>query len=63
MSSFTDKVQGAANQVAGKIKEEAGKLTDNDRLRAEGVAQNIKGKVQEKAGDAKDAVKKGIDKL
>ncbi|WP_233419924.1 CsbD family protein [Acetobacter cerevisiae] len=63
MSSMKDKVAGVANQVAGKVKEETGKLTDNERLEAEGAAQNLKGKVQKTAGDAKDAVKSGIDKL
>ncbi|BBC78833.1 hypothetical protein HK27_13880 [Acetobacter orientalis] len=63
MSSISDKVKGAANQVAGKIKEETGKLTDNERLEAEGAAQTLKGKVQGAVGDAKDAIKSGIDKL
>ncbi|MFT8665810.1 CsbD family protein [Acetobacter orientalis] len=63
MSSISDKVKGAANQVAGKIKEETGKLTDNERLEAEGAAQILKGKVQGAVGDAKDAIKSGIDKL
>lgn len=63
MTSISDKIKGAANQVAGKIKEETGKMTDNERLEAEGVAQNVKGKVQSTVGDAKDAIKSGIDKL
>ncbi|EHH67216.1 stress response protein CsbD [Gluconobacter morbifer G707] len=58
-----DKVKGTANQVAGKVKEEVGRATDNERLEGEGVAQNIKGKAQETKGDAKDTVKRGIDKL
>ena len=63
MSSISDKVKGAANQVAGKIKEETGKLTDNERLEAEGAAQILKGKVQGAVGDAKDAIKSCIDML
>ncbi|AQT04929.1 MULTISPECIES: CsbD family protein [Acetobacter] len=63
MSSMKDKVTGIANQVAGKVKEETGKLTDNERLEAEGIAQNLKGKVQKTTGDVKDTVKSGIDKL
>ncbi|GBD56956.1 CsbD family protein [Gluconobacter wancherniae] len=63
MSSIEDKIKGAANQVAGKIKENIGRATDNPTLEGEGVAQNLKGKAQETKGDVKDAVKSSIDKI
>jgi uncharacterized protein YjbJ (UPF0337 family) len=36
--------------VKGKIKEVAGKLSDNPKLQAEGIVEKISGKVQEKIG-------------
>jgi len=53
-----DRVNGAANQAKGKIKEVAGKATGDSKLRTEGVADQVKGKVQSAVGGAKDALKK-----
>ena len=62
-----DQVKGRVGQTTGKVKEVAGKLVGNDRLRTEGAADQVKGKVQAGYGDAKenakDRVKKVIDKL
>ncbi|MBH3429603.1 MULTISPECIES: CsbD family protein [Pseudomonas] len=58
MSGTKDKVKGMANEAVGNIKQGIGKVTDNDRLRAEGKAQEIKGEAQQVAGKVKDAVKK-----
>ena len=46
--------------LKGRLKEAAGALTGNDKLRAEGVVQEKKGEVQQAVGDIKDAVKKAI---
>ncbi|HEY0286952.1 MAG TPA: CsbD family protein [Pseudomonas sp.] len=62
MSSTSDKVKGAANEAVGNVKQGVGKVTNNDKLRAEGKAQELKGEVQQAVGKAKDAVKKGVDK-
>ena len=62
-----DQVKGRVGQTTGKVKEVAGKLVGNDRLRTEGAADQAKGQVQAGYGDvkenAKDRVKKAIDKL
>ncbi|MCK6188772.1 MULTISPECIES: CsbD family protein [unclassified Pseudomonas] len=58
MSSTSDKAKGLANEAVGNIKQGVGKVTDNDKLRAEGVIQEKKGEVQQAVGDTKDAVKK-----
>ena len=62
-----DQVKGRVEQTTGKVKEAAGKLVGNDRLRTEGAADQVKGKVQAGYGDAKenvkDKAKKVIDKL
>ena len=62
-----DQVKGRVEQTSGKVKEVAGKLVGNDRLRTEGAAEQVKGKVQAGYGDAKENVKdkarKVIDKI
>ncbi len=62
MSSTGDKIKGMANEAVGNVKQTVGKVTDNDKLRAEGKAQELKGEGQQAVGKAKDAVKKTIDK-
>ena len=63
MSSIEDKIKGATNKVVGKIKEEVGRVTNDEELEGEGVVQNLKGQAQTAKGDVKDAVKGGIDKI
>jgi uncharacterized protein YjbJ (UPF0337 family) len=57
-----DQVSGRAEELKGKIKEAAGKATDNDRLEAQGKADQLTGKVKAGYGDAKEKVKDAIDK-
>jgi uncharacterized protein YjbJ (UPF0337 family) len=52
-----DRIDGAANQAKGVVKETAGKLTGDAKLQAEGAADKAKGKVQNLAGGIKDAVR------
>jgi len=47
---------GKAEEVKGRIKEAAGAVTDNDKLRREG-------KVEQAAGKTKQAVEKVVDKV
>ncbi len=63
MSSTTDKIKGAANELAGKAKQGIGDATGNDKMKADGAAQELKGKTQSTVGDAKDTVKSATDKL
>jgi uncharacterized protein YjbJ (UPF0337 family) len=46
------------HEVKGKIKEVAGKLSDNLKLQAEGTVEKISGKVQEKIGQVKKVLGK-----
>jgi uncharacterized protein YjbJ (UPF0337 family) len=41
------------HEVKGKVKEVAGKLSDDPNLEAEGTGEKIAGKVQEKVGQVK----------
>ncbi|ACA18842.1 CsbD family protein [Methylobacterium sp. 4-46] len=61
MSSFTDKVKGAANEAAGNIKQGVGNLTGDEKLKAEGKAQELKGEAQRTVGDAKEGIKNAAD--
>ena len=49
-SSTKDKVEGTFHDAKGKVKEMAGKITDNPKLEAKGKAEKITGKVQKKVG-------------
>lgn len=51
-------VKGAADKAKGAVKEAAGDITGNDRLKAEGKFDKAKGEAHKVAGDIKDAVKK-----
>ena len=52
-SSTKDQAEGKFHKIKGKVKEVAGKLSDNDELEAEGTDEKIAGKVQEKIGQVK----------
>jgi uncharacterized protein YjbJ (UPF0337 family) len=51
----TDKAKNTAQQTKGKMKEAAGALSGNDKLRAEGVADQTKGNVKQAGENVKDA--------
>jgi len=51
---------GKTDVVKGKIKEAAGALTGNDRLRAEGKADQAVGKVKQAAAKVAGKVKKAL---
>ncbi len=57
-SSTRDDAEGKWHKVKGKIKEIAGKLSDDPKLEAEGTNEKIAGKVQEKVGEIKKVVGK-----
>ena len=44
--------------MKGKVKEVAGKISDNPKLEAEGINEKIDGKVQEKIGEVKKVLGK-----
>ena len=52
-----DRIEGAAKNMGGKLKEAAGKLTGDEKLKAEGRADQVAGKVQNAVGGVKDALK------
>ncbi|MEJ1960106.1 MAG: CsbD family protein [Gammaproteobacteria bacterium] len=56
-----DRVEGAAKNVGGKIKEAAGKLTGDEKLKREGQADQVAGKVQNIVGGVKDKLREQVD--
>ena len=52
-----DRVKGSATNIAGQMKEGAGKLTGDQKLIGEGVMDQIKGKLQNAFGSLKDMFK------
>ena len=52
-----DRVDGAAKNVGGKIKEAAGKVTGDEKLKREGQADQVVGKVQNTVGGVKDKLR------
>ncbi len=57
-SSKKDKAKGNFHKTKGKIKEMAGKFTDNPKLKIKGKAEKNAGKAREKSGQ----IKKGVGK-
>lgn len=57
MTVDKDRVEGSATNLGGKVKEGAGKLTGDEKLKNEGVADQVKGKVQNVVGSVKDTLK------
>jgi uncharacterized protein YjbJ (UPF0337 family) len=51
-----DRVKGSATQAKGKIKEAAGTVTGDAKLKSEGKAEQTKGKIQNAIGGLKDAL-------
>jgi uncharacterized protein YjbJ (UPF0337 family) len=54
---------GKSDEVKGRIKEAAGALTGNDKLRDEGKTDQAVGKVKQVVENAVDAVKGAADKV
>jgi len=55
-SSTKDQAEGKFHEVMGKVKEIAGKLSDNPKLEGEGTGEKIAGKVQKKIGQVKQVL-------
>jgi uncharacterized protein YjbJ (UPF0337 family) len=52
-----DRVEGTARNMGGKAKEAAGRVTGDEKLKAEGKADQVGGKVQNAVGGMKDALR------
>lgn len=52
-----DRIEGAAKNMGGKVKEGLGKATGDEKMKAEGRADQVEGKVQNAVGGVKDAMR------
>ena len=57
-NSTKDQAEGTFHELKGKIKEEAGKITDNPKLEGEGLGEKVAGKVQKKLGQVERVMEK-----
>jgi uncharacterized protein YjbJ (UPF0337 family) len=55
-----DRVEGAAKQMKGAVKEAIGKVTGDTKIEAEGQADRAEGKVQNAVGGMKDTVRDAV---
>jgi uncharacterized protein YjbJ (UPF0337 family) len=53
-------MSGKADEIKGRVKEAAGAITDDDKLRREGKVDQAAGKVKQAAEKAVDAVKNAV---
>jgi uncharacterized protein YjbJ (UPF0337 family) len=58
-----DILQGKWTQLKGRVKEQWGKLTDDDLDQIAGRSEQLVGKVQERYGIARDEAQRQVDAL
>jgi uncharacterized protein YjbJ (UPF0337 family) len=63
MSNESNKGQGAAQQVGGRIKAGIGKLIGNEQMEAEGKAKALEGKAREESAKAAERGKGKIEEV
>lgn len=56
-------MSGKMDEVKGRIKEAAGALTGNDKLRDEGKTDQVVGKAEQAVEKVADAAKKAVKKV
>ena len=56
-----DGIEGDWKQMAGKVKQKWGKLTDDDFMKMKGKREQLEGALQARYGFNKDEMKKEID--
>ena len=54
---------GKSDEIKGRVKEAAGAITDDDKLRREGQADQTKGKVKQSIDRAADKAKEVVDNV
>jgi uncharacterized protein YjbJ (UPF0337 family) len=57
-NSIKDQVEGKLHETKGKIKEQAGKLTNSPDFEAEGLDEKLGGKIQKKVGQIEKVLEK-----
>jgi uncharacterized protein YjbJ (UPF0337 family) len=57
MNMNKNQVKRAVRDIAGKVQEEAGKLTGSKEQQVKGLNKQISGKAEKAYGDVKEAIK------
>jgi uncharacterized protein YjbJ (UPF0337 family) len=57
-----DRVKGAVDDTAGRVKRQVGEWTGDTKTQVEGAAQQLKGKAEKAWGNAKDAARDTNDR-
>ena len=57
-----DRVEGAAKNFGGKIKEGVGKAVGDEKLRREGQVDQVKGRTENAIGGLKDKAREEIER-
>jgi uncharacterized protein YjbJ (UPF0337 family) len=57
-----DRVEGAARNIGGKVKEGVGKAVGDEKLRREGQVDQVKGRAENAIGGIKDKAREELDK-
>jgi uncharacterized protein YjbJ (UPF0337 family) len=61
MPNLNNKVENVKDKVVGKIKETAGKVTDNQEIELKGKLQYQKGDLKEKLDQVKDNIAEKVN--
>ena len=61
-SAERDKMEGTRQDLKGRVKESAGALTGDERLKAQGQKDQLAGTARRKKGNLKDRIKGWIDR-
>ena len=57
-----DRIEGAAKNIGGKIKEGVGKAVGDEKLRREGQVDQVKGRAENAIGGIKDEAREELRK-
>jgi uncharacterized protein YjbJ (UPF0337 family) len=55
-----NRVEGSFDQAKGKVKETAGEVTGDQKLKNEGVIDQVTGKVKNSVGSVKDKIRETL---
>jgi uncharacterized protein YjbJ (UPF0337 family) len=58
-----DELQGKGKKIKGQVKQEAGRLTGDERLSQEGADDQAEGEIQEGVGKARRKVGEAVESL
>lgn len=56
-------LEGKSDKLKGKVKEVAGDITGNDKVKAEGLFDQAVGKVKEASADVKEKAEELVDDI